>query len=333
MRARTPFDLNFEIRTVVTRAFMDGYAASISDVRRADAVMEALDHAGFSIVPKIAEGRIDAIYEAASTGSWAGISEREWKAWTAAIHAGYVSKNTAVAPAKPGKETGRVVVLDEAGERKLQDLISGKSVPTGRIVEVTYRNPDGSAHTQRHAEFGSLDKVSYDPPPVVGSEIAGATVLKATETVRNLAAGDYSDMCDRTFRNLVRQMGFIHGAIVHADGSITPLDKEAMDAGVVAVGERPLYEWTQRPKETVDLEPGILREVPAGMKLEPGLVAEVPAGMKLGSSPPLEGNAKAVRDLVTAHGLIARAEAVLGNDAVDEILNNLADPADQSEAV
>jgi len=162
---------------------MDGYAASISDVRRADAVMEALDHAGFSIVPKIAEGRIDAIYEAASTGSWAGIFEREWKAWTAAIHAGYVSKNTAVAPAKPGKETGRVVVLDEAGERKLQDLLAGKIVPTGRIIEVTYGNPDGTTRTQRHAEFGSLDKVSYDPPPVVGSEISGATVLKATETV------------------------------------------------------------------------------------------------------------------------------------------------------
>lgn len=93
-------------------------------------------------------------------------------------------------------ETGRVVVLDEAGERKLQDLLSGKSVPTGRIVEVTYRLPDGSTHTQRHAEFGSLDKVSYDPPPVVGSEIAGATVLKATETDGQAAPAKTNQMPD-----------------------------------------------------------------------------------------------------------------------------------------
>ncbi|MCJ2043162.1 hypothetical protein MKK58_01150 [Methylobacterium sp. J-078] len=84
-------------------------------------------------------------------------------------------------------QAGRVVVLDEAGERKLKDLLAGKIVPTGRLVEVTYRMPDGSTRTQRHAEFGSLDKVSYDPPPVVGSEIAGATVLKATETVGQIA--------------------------------------------------------------------------------------------------------------------------------------------------
>ncbi|MGE8129104.1 hypothetical protein ACQKQD_19215 [Methylobacterium sp. NPDC080182] len=86
--------------------------------------------------------------------------------------------------AEPKVKVGRVVVLDEAAERKLQDLLAGKSVPTGRLVEVTYRMPNGTTKTVRHAEFGKLDKVSYDPTPVAGAEIAGARVLSARETVK-----------------------------------------------------------------------------------------------------------------------------------------------------
>lgn len=86
--------------------------------------------------------------------------------------------------AEPKVKVGRVVVLDEAGERKLQDLLAGKSVPTGRIVEVTCRMPDGTTKTERHAEFGKIDAVSYDPTPVVGSEVAGACVLSVRATVK-----------------------------------------------------------------------------------------------------------------------------------------------------
>ncbi|CAA2155892.1 hypothetical protein MBRA_01512 [Methylobacterium brachiatum] len=85
---------------------------------------------------------------------------------------------------EPKLETGRVVILDEAGERKIQDLLAGKSVPTGRIVEVTYRMPNGTTKTVRHAEFGKLDSVSYDPLPPVGASIEGATVLGARATVK-----------------------------------------------------------------------------------------------------------------------------------------------------
>ncbi|TXN56580.1 hypothetical protein [Methylobacterium sp. WL2] len=64
--------------------------------------------------------------------------------------------------------TDFAITGDDASLRKLQDLLAGKAVPTGRIVEVTYRVPDGSTEKQRHAEFGQIDRVSYDPAPVTG---------------------------------------------------------------------------------------------------------------------------------------------------------------------
>ncbi|SDM90620.1 hypothetical protein SAMN05216360_104212 [Methylobacterium phyllostachyos] len=81
-------------------------------------------------------------------------------------------------------KAGRVVVLDEAGERKLQDLLAGKAVPTGRLVEVTYLMPNGTKKTVRHAEFGKLDSLSYDPSLPAGAHIEGARVLSARATVK-----------------------------------------------------------------------------------------------------------------------------------------------------
>lgn len=250
-------------------------------------LVQALDKAGFEIVRK-PQAAPEAVAEAVRLGNWVGVSLQDIQKWTAACRAGLLSRDAVIRalgrnpidvdreiaeerqrartlgipnptdfpgilgametpwpldglaePVKlePGRleefpagmklEPGKcsVVVLDEAGERKLQDLLAGKSVPTGRIVEVTYRMRDGSTRTQRHAEFGAIDKVSYDPVPQVGAKIAGATVLRATQTPR---------------------------------------------------------------------------------KLEP--------------------RAGAVRDLIEANRLIAEATEVLGHDAVDEILNNLADP-------
>jgi hypothetical protein len=85
--------------------------------------------------------------------------------------------------AEPKVKAGQVVVLDEAGERKLQYLLCGKSVPTGRLVEVTYKMPDDSIRTQRHTEFGKLDAVSYEPA-LAGAEVEGATVLCARATLK-----------------------------------------------------------------------------------------------------------------------------------------------------
>lgn len=48
-----------------------------------------------------------------------------------------------------------------------------------------------------------------------------------------------------------RATGLVYGAFVHADGKITPLDKEAAEAGIVAIGETTLV-----PGNTVELPPG-----------------------------------------------------------------------------
>lgn len=74
-------------------------------------------------------------------------------------------------------------------------------------------------------------------------------------------------------------------------------------------------------------------EVRDGMlRVRPGspialLFADLDTLMQRGGKPmKLEPHAGAVRDLIEAHRLIADATDILGHDAVDEILNNLADP-------
>lgn len=144
-----------------------------------------LEKAGFLIM-RLPRGDLAAISEAVRTGNWSNVTEWDWKAWLAAVHAGFITKDaasTGVEP-EPKAKAGRVVVLDEASERKLQDLLAGRSVPTGRLVEVTYRMPDGSTQTQRHAEFGKLDEVSFDTRPPTGAEVEGADVLCARVTVK-----------------------------------------------------------------------------------------------------------------------------------------------------
>lgn len=48
-----------------------------------------------------------------------------------------------------------------------------------------------------------------------------------------------------------RATGLIYGAYVHADGKVTPLDKEAAEAGIVAIGET-----TLKPGNTFEIPPG-----------------------------------------------------------------------------
>lgn len=154
-----------------------------SSIGSARNVIADLEKAGFLIMRR-PRGDLAAISEAVRTGNWSNVTEWDWKAWLAAVHASFITKDAASTEVETKMKAGRVVVLDEAGERKLQDLLAGRSVPTGRVVEVTYRMPDGSTKTQRHAEFGKLDAVSYDPLPPTGAEVEGATVLCARATLK-----------------------------------------------------------------------------------------------------------------------------------------------------
>lgn len=60
--------------------------------------------------------------------------------------------------------------------RRIDAMLGGKAVPTGRVVEVTYLLPDGRIEETRHAEIAFLDKVSYDPTPVPGRRVLAARV-------------------------------------------------------------------------------------------------------------------------------------------------------------
>jgi len=55
----------------------------------------------------------------------------------------------------------------------------------------------------------------------------------------------------------------LHGLLIRADGTVTPLDKAAVEAGMIAIVERDIG-----PVE-VKLEPGRIEELPAGAKVSP----------------------------------------------------------------
>lgn len=191
--------------------------------------------------------------------------------------------------------------------------------------------------------------------------------LISRDTVIESWGGDPAEVDRRNAEAKLRAeaLGLVYGALVHADGTVTPLGKEAMDAGVVAIGETPL-------------EPGRLYELPHGTELRwpnpkggpikpPELYALTPKAEALvkafvesvpltqeafnaGSDAlekeiersfdePLDAvpdeiadhRAEAVRRVIDANRLLAQAVEVLGGEAVDLLMHNLALP-DLSEA-
>ncbi|KQP91352.1 hypothetical protein ASF60_18075 [Methylobacterium sp. Leaf113] len=187
---------------------------------------------------------------------------------------------------------GAIHVLDEASERKLRDLLAGKAVPTGRIVEVTYSNPDGCVRTQRHVEFGQIDKVSYDPAPVVvGREIMDAMVLSAFERV-DLSPG--TNVKEEAYALTPKAE-----AAIKAFAESVPMTQEAVTAGSDAL-EREIERSFGEPLDAV-----------------PDPVEDL--------------QAQAVRRVIKANTLLAQAVEVLGCEAVDLLMHHLAAP-DLSEA-
>lgn len=145
----------------------------------------------------------------------------------------------------------------------------------------------------------------------------------------------------------------VYGGLVQPDGTVTLLGKGAMDAGVVAIGERPLK-----------LEPGKSSDLPRGTEIQwhvgkPALYALTPkaeAAIKafVDSVPPTQEaaragsdalereiersfdepldagpdgiadqRAQAVRRVIQANYLLAQAVEVLGPEAVDVLMHSL----------
>ncbi|WP_375463007.1 hypothetical protein [uncultured Methylobacterium sp.] len=91
--------------------------------KASDALVADLSEAGFLIVPRLAYGKLDAIHEAVRTGNWTGISDRDWRAWTEAVHAGFVSKSTVL---------GAEVTPTPAGERAIKQAAASPAF-TGKL--------------------------------------------------------------------------------------------------------------------------------------------------------------------------------------------------------
>ncbi|MCJ2078116.1 hypothetical protein MKK68_21125 [Methylobacterium sp. E-016] len=152
----------------------------------------------------------------------------------------------------------------------------------------------------------------------------------------------------------------VYGGLVHADGKVTPLGKAAMDAGVVAIGERPLvpgrsYElphgtelrWPDpkggpiKPPELYALTPKAEAAIQAFVESVPLTQSAVSAGsdalereIDYSFAEPLDAipdevsdlRTQAVRDVIAANRLLAQAVEVLGPEAVDLMMHHIAPP-------
>ena len=155
-RTTTEFRTEFTVDgsgDVIRDALANAYQMGEAKDRRfhhgseATCLIKALDKAGFEVVrkPKPGSNAVERVEFARRTGCWDGVSDRDYREW-------------------------------------VQSLSFG--IPTGRVFKVVYAKEDGSTETVEHAEYVKPIGVSFDPPPTVGGKVAGATVLRATETVR-----------------------------------------------------------------------------------------------------------------------------------------------------
>lgn len=132
---------------------------------------------------------------------------------------------------------------------------------------------------------------------------------------------------------------FMVSRVTHEDGSVTerrsaPVETE--DAPGYAKAVRLLRGRLPSVVELADALGGASPDGPEGnvWKLRDridrgppsGGFWAAPEGLRANETVALEPRAASVRKLVEAHRLIADAADILGHDAVDEILNNLADP-------
>ncbi|WP_449409686.1 hypothetical protein [Methylobacterium komagatae] len=143
---------------------------------RAEYAVGSLEEAGFEIVrkPKPGSTAEDRVEFARRTGNWSGVSDRDYMDWVRSlVPAGFVFRTV----------TELTTENERAFLAAVEALDRAKGVPTGRTIEVTYGKPDGSTETVKHTEYLRRGAPSFDPPPVVGGTVTGATVLRATETV------------------------------------------------------------------------------------------------------------------------------------------------------
>ncbi|TXN41266.1 hypothetical protein FV232_09750 [Methylobacterium sp. WL30] len=90
------------------------------DLNRAGDVLDRLEADGFAVLPMMRRGMAEKFTEAVRTGDWRGISDWDWKAWSRAVHAGYISRDTV---SEKSSVMGNVFALTPAGEDAIRRFV------------------------------------------------------------------------------------------------------------------------------------------------------------------------------------------------------------------
>lgn len=138
--------------------------------------------------------------------------------------------------AKPiGKDPEEVEAQVQAERQRAEEL--GLTRPAGSASRV--------GEARRTGDWSHVSDADWT---------AWVNVLRRTDPA---AAAEFLPTCETLAR--------LHGLFIRADGTVTPMDKAAVEAGMIAIVERDIG--------------------PVGVKLEPGRIVEMPAGTK--ASPPV----------------------------------------------
>lgn len=133
-------DLNLAPAAKAIAEAMSTFHPFENSLVRTDRILAALAKAELVIVPKPV-GNADAVREAVRTGNWSAVSERDLLAWRDAP-------------------------------------LPGEAVPTGRVVDVTHTQEDGTDETVRHTEY------TQRPKETVTLEVGNVLTLPPGTDVR-----------------------------------------------------------------------------------------------------------------------------------------------------
>ncbi|KNY20343.1 hypothetical protein [Methylobacterium sp. ARG-1] len=101
-----------------------------SSIGTARSVISDLEDAGFLIMRK-PRGDLAAISEAVRTGNWSPVTEWDWKAWLAAVHAGFITKDTVTPQGGDAiAELARTVPLTQEAVTAAVDALDREEEPT-----------------------------------------------------------------------------------------------------------------------------------------------------------------------------------------------------------
>ncbi|MGW9821959.1 hypothetical protein ACUXK4_004548 [Methylorubrum extorquens] len=181
------------------------------------------------------------------------------------------------AAARYGKDPAEVLRQAEAMRQRAEEL--GLTRPAGSAARV--------GEARRTGDWSGVSDADWT---------AWVNVLRQSDPA---AAAEFLP----TYETLAR----LHGLFVRADGTVTPLDKEAIDAGVVGIVERDIE------PATVALDRGLTVELPVGTK------ASAPAAEPDEDEEPEKDNwgvcCRLANDMAARHG--CRVELTGRDDPAD----------------